>query len=165
MAEATGKEQPPEGKDWADNSVLLSDGKERLYFHCDRGNVCTGYLQGESSYEDKDGRMVEYFVFHTDRPCLVVTSDNKEPHEAPAGSMVHVNKRAQLESLHRYIGTDEVVWAGLEPTAKKAIGGGKTVWNFKLAVRTTGKRRPKILLGQGRARVVSSDGADGDIPF
>lgn len=142
------------GQDWADGAILVADGEDRVYFKCDTGNVCTGTLVGESSYPDSDGRMVGYWVIHTDRPTLVTSKDDKDPHAAPAGSMVYVNKRAQLEGFAEFIGTDEVVWVGFEPKKKTSIKGGRTVWNFKVAIKPTGRKRPKILLGAGQGSEV-----------
>lgn len=143
-----------EGGDWDKDAIIIADGEDRLYFKCDAGNIITGFLNGEASYEDNDGRMVEYFVFHTDRETFVTSADVKEPFKAPKGSMVYVNKRAQLLQLEDFAGTDEVVWAGIEPVKKRPIKGGRTVWSFKMAVKPTGRRRPKMAL-PARATVES----------
>ena len=142
-----------EGDDWSHGAILVADGEDRVYFKCVVGNVCTGTLTGESEYPDSDGKMVGYWVIHTDRPTIVVDNNDKEGHAAPAGSMVYVNKRAQLEGFSDFIGTDEVVWVGFEPKRKANIKGGRTVWNFKVAIKPTGRKRPKLALSAGNTDV------------
>ena len=150
-------------KNFDDEGILFDSGEERSYFVVDSENVLKGRLIGRNSYTDIDNqtgeyREVRYFVFHTSKPCMVVSKDVEEPFVLPAGNIVHLNERHRLvEVLNDKLDRSAFVWEfQIQPTKEVKIGGGKTVWNFKIAGKPT-----KMQHGQVQAALNAGD----KIPF
>lgn len=150
-------------KSFDDDGILFDSGEERSYFVLDLKNVLKGRLIGRNSYTDIDTRtseerLVLYYVFHTSAPCKVVSKDEKEAFILPAGNIVHLNERHRLkEVLDEKLDRTPFVWEfQIQPVKEVKIGGGRTVWNFRIAGKPT-----KIQHGQAQAALNAGD----DIPF
>lgn len=154
------KRQP----DMFDNAPQIESSAPRVYAQIKTGNVFRGYLTGVVEIPDNlkdDGSMRQLFIIETDAPCMVVGkegSENEEPHEVPAGSLIHIGGSVALQKLADLVNGPFLTGVKIQVGEDRKLEKGKRMHTYDVwAVRT---KRSNPNFQQTKAIVV-----DEDVPF
>jgi len=126
------------------------------FWVCEIGNPLVGRIRGWFSiFDRKTDRYRDVIVVETARECRVTV--NKEPRLAPKGSIVGLGVRYKLRDLMGYVDSEAAI--SVNPTGKKDIGGGQSMWIFDMRAKGT-KGPPPV--GSAAAGGPERSGAPGD---
>jgi hypothetical protein len=135
-----------------------------------QGVPLVGFLLNRIPMPPIKNRAWDAFLIRTTRPTQAVDR-NKDVVDVPVGSEVLIPATYTLAQFFTKAALSEraVYEVRIEPETKLDIGGGQSMWQYKLAAKPNPSDRRSFgmaaVLGAPQLNPAASDAKDSDIPF
>ena len=133
------------------------------WWHVSKGAVIQGEVCGRLKMPGiNDDGVRDVVLVRLSRPAAGVQKGEQDPTEYPAGKVLGVTCRHRLMPLLECVRNSCLVQ--VTAVDKRSLGGGRTMWNFKLRVK--GERAvPPPLRDMSQVDADSDGYQDGNVPF